>query len=730
MSNDSQVRKIIELDGESGRFELDEDGYTRFFPSDEEKAAIERWIAAEITTAEEANRERFELQAQNRDAYSFKKMLLDNGGGEAVLPLPTSRIPADQITATMVNNIMRPRPLFAFDPYFADTYPILMPSPQPDPNDAASVAFAQAYTPGKPIKFEIDAETGSRHIEAGVDFKFRERLDFESKAHKVVHHCNIEGYAWLKAFRELKKRCIIKPKTTDLLADLEDFEETEYDDSEQVHVEYVDDSNMLRPNLYQEIDDLDWLSERYPESPDDLRVKYENGEYFLIKDADECERLAKNTTTDIYDPGVRTGKEKGKESDVPRYCDTRDVWPYRWLKVKDERTGKSVRRRFMLLVRYHHGSGKLLAAYRNPYHNQKRIHTVFQQFLDGSSTVANVKKHQNVATHLLSAEVKGRFLANNLQPWHDPTSMNAASHFAKNGNVFNPNYSIPARYGEEWGFASAGNNHPSMLAHIQYLIEGSMGSQATSSQSAYEQGAAAPSHTSPNTVSMLLDRGGQQSILFLRMLNRGFRRVVRLYLEICRQYQPLGETIPVRDKKTRAITQLIHFRYPLGKVLDNFGITLTAADEAMQRERDPDQMAAVLDTHQRHMSFQMQPLAALIDPRTTEAQAGVYRKIIESEQALFDRVIAMTRTDAQTFNLLPDVDAIIAEKIKMIAEAEAAKAMEAQNAAATGDATNGGGFVQDAGQQGDVGTGGGVGAEPGMAGSVSDASTQSVPPTV
>lgn len=726
---DSQLRKVIELDGVSGRFELDANGYTRYIPSQgqeyNEKRAIERWLGEEIERAEREHRARFDAQAENRETYSAIKVMLANEGGRSTLPSPIARIPADQIIASTHNNIMRPSPLFAADPYYEDTYKVLVPTPTPDPDDPAYAGIPS----GTPMQFEVGAEEGSRRMEAGMDFLARERLDFENKNHRVVDGCVIEGYAWIKTCRKAKKRNIIKPKTDSLLVDVDDVEEIEYQTGSQIDWVFVHDSNMLRPNLTQEINDLPWLAERDPKEPDQIRAAYETDEYFLLDDDadkdEQIERLA-NTVSATVDEGKKrtdTSTRNDTREDPDRSIDVREVWAYRWLKVKDETTGKSYPRRFMLQLFFHYGARKLMAAFRNPYHHQERIHTVFSQYLDGSSTTGIVKYNQIVGTHLIQAEIKNAYTANNNQSWYDPAAAETAKFFA-GGPVLSPDVAVPGQAGRDWGYVRGGTEHYSLMP----LIEWNAGTaQYTSKVGDYETRGSAPSHTSPNVVSMLLDRGGQTSLLFLSMMNRGWRRCVRLYLETARQYQPLGEVLPIRDERTKTTTN-IPFRYPIGTALDNFRFSLTAANEAAARERNPDNMASLMGVYQQHATFMMQPIAALISPDTTEEQAKMYRQMIAAGQKLLDLLIATQRVDEDTFNIVPAIDAVIAEKVRLLQQMEAQRAeMEAMNAA-TGQITEGGGSVPAAEGAGGGGASAGAGAESGMAGGPSMPPTEGVPP--
>lgn len=704
-NDDGSLCCTIELDKTSGEFEMQEDGYTRFIPSKEKLDYLNRWLGDQLDKSERNLKPRWDECAANAEAYKPIKKNLRNDGGQSVLPAATSRNPADQIISNTVNVVMRSSPIVSFDAYFEEDYPVIVPV---DPQDVIAQGVNledPTRTAPLPTSQMVDSETIANRFEHCVEFKNRERLDFEGNFHKIVESCVVgKSPVYWKTYAEPKNRYIIAPKLKTPFIDVEDEEEREVAE-EVVRWLVVPYNNVLVSSIDQTPDDLDMLAERDPQNmPDDVTRRYENGEFFLIENDEDCQKCACSTSGVIEETKARTdATTKNYEPETPDpFCDLWEVWFYAYLKMKAEGDAKPRVRRFSLMGTYHRGCRKLLSVMRNPYKHQRRIHVGFTQFLDGSSTVGITRHAQELQTYLIQAEVKSSFVANNPLYWYDPNAYDTAEWFRKRTEPLTAATMVPGKVDVDWGPVRGGFEHYSLLGLIQWNAGTA---QESSKQSDYEQGNRVVSHTSPQVVNSMLDRGGQSQILFLRLLNRGVSEVMRLYLETARQYQPMGENIPVKNPETEAII-MVPFRFPIGEVLDNFRISLTAAEEAASRERDPEQMAMALQLHQQHTGFFAQVLQAMRDPSSTPEDVAFFRKTLEGAQALYDRIIATTRADERKFNLMPEVDSIIAEKTK---------AMEAMKNAQQSQAPPTAGALPAPEQGADIGESSGVGGEPGVA---------------
>jgi hypothetical protein len=695
----NQVKHAIELDKNSGKFELDDAGYLKFIPSDEEEKAINAWLADEIAAAQTLHRPIFDEAAENVETYkAVKKRLTD--GGEAILPSPIARAPADQIIASTVNMILRAKPLVAVDPDFPGTYPVIAPgqppqmadmgmhpmpdgSMMPDAEMGGMMGGAPPMPSGPiPVSIKVDAEEIARRMQSGLEFKLRRHVKFPKFVHEIVHDC-VTGASpvWGKVYRERKRRPLIQPKVNGVLVDFDDKQERYVTDGDDVKFCRVPVFNVLRPNLDDDIDDLPWIAERTPKSSDEITSAFHAGDYFLIKDGEDLDDIARNVGAPVdpareqIDASTRnvTG-ERAPKGDVY------EVWFYRHLKVVDPETGERKVKRFSLLGDFHLGARRLLNCYRNPYEHQRRPLKPFTQFLDGSSTVGIVKYNQHVGTHIIQSEIRNAYHANNFTYWYDPSNPDIEKFF-KERTKLNPGDIIPGKEGDDWGVVRAGAQHYSLLSLAQWNAGTA---QEASNVSDYESGRTIPGRTPSSTVAQILEAGGQQQILFLTMqLNEPLMDLVRLWLETKRQFSPLGEELPIRDPQTKAIA-LIPMRYPLGEGLDNFRLTLTAADEAAQKERDQAEKLQILDAYQRHTSFQAEIAGPMLSPELTPAQRQFYYDMAAAENDLFKEIMAALRTDEEKFDLRPSLDAIKQEADAVAAQMQMMQQMGGMGAGGAG----------------------------------------------
>lgn len=717
MEESNQIKRAIELDKKSGKFEMDESGYTRFIPSDPELTAINRWLHEEITRALEDHAPIFAEAAENLEVYKAVKTAIP-GSGQSLIPSPIARNPADQIIATTHNDVMRARPVVSVDPYFPSTYSVPVPAqinapmmdpatgmPQMDPMSGGPMMQMQQVA----VPVDKSAEEIALRFEQGLEFKNRERLNFEGYLHETIQDCVTVGLTWGKVCRERKRRSMLAPKIKKgALIDLSAKEEVSAYGGEEVKFFRVPIFNVIRPDITCDIDDLEWIAERTPKTPEDVLAGFHSDEYFLLKDDAEAAQASK-AVSEAREP-AQDRVEASTRNWTPQYrkpmCEVFEVWFYRYLKVVDPETGQKSVKRYSLMGDYHYGAKKLMSCFRNPYDHQRRIHVPFMQFLDGSCTVGIVKYHQQIGTSIMQAEIKNAFHANNMVYWWDPNETEVHTFF-KDRTAIGPGDMVPGKEGEAWGLVRGGAQHESMLPLLQW-VSGS--GQEASNVSDYESGRTIPGRTPSSTVSQILEQGGQQGVLFKRLLSRQMSKLFRLYLETCRQFSPLGETVPVKDPETKAL-MMVPMRFPVGEVLDNFRISLTAADEALAKERQPEDMAVDLDLYQRHTQFVAQVVGPMMDPNLSPAQTEFFRKIAEGEQALYERILSLRRTDTDKFDLKKAVDAIAEEKAAIMAQMEEMEAMGAANQGPNGD-----GSVPGAGGPPPPVAPAGPGVEPAMAG--------------
>jgi hypothetical protein len=659
----NDAKRLLELDGDSGSFEFDEKGYTRFIPSETELKKINAYLSSEIDTAIEDNKRIFQEAAENIKTYKAARTTYETGD-EEVLPIPLAAISADQQISWAYNFTLRPKPIASVEPQFPETQTVIVPLEMPVMDPMTGVTSMQIV----PTPTPVDAEDVAQRFETGLEFKLRERLDFSRIWQEVLTDVVVANKAYVKVCADRATRAVYRPKVDGVVIDFENKEEVMIPVSKEVVKMYtVSQFNVLKPADEDDLDLSPWVAENTPVDPDTFYSRCVSGQYPLVEESD-WDKLAK-MTSDVrpeHEKQVRTATQQKPYETPSNKIDLKEVQFYWTVKAKNPETGEVELRKFDFLADYHHGARKVCVIYKNPYDHQQRLLTPFWQIKDphsdsGSCTVGRLKWHQRVATHSAQAEVKNAFHANNFSYWYDKDG-NSADYFAKARRLY-PGEFIPGKADEDFGVFRAGAEHMSLLPLMQY-IEGQ--AQRVSNVSSYEQGEAVPGRTPAATVSQILQQGLQQPLMFLRTLNDSFVRVIRLYLKTARQYQPFGETIPVKNPKTKAIIE-IPFRYPMVEdgvdPLDNFRISLTAADEALAKEHEASEILMALQAWQGFANFTAQVAGPLIaSPQATPALSQLGAKIISAGQELMSKYISVLRTDEEKFDLTQEIAAIQEEK--------------------------------------------------------------------
>lgn len=713
--SENNVKRLLDLDGNSGKLEYDERGFVRFIPSDSEKEKIEAYLKQEVSQAEEAYAQRFADSVENTKAYKAVKEQID--GEAATLPVPLVAIACDQVIADTYNTIVRPRPIISFDAYFDERYQVAVPVEIPDPLTGAPIQT------GMPL--EKDSEEIAKYIESGFEFKARERFNFPKLAQEIITDVVTDGAlpAYVKVCADRSIRTILKPKVDGVTIDLEEKEEYAVKSKQLVHAYTLPKINILKPIGEDDLDSSPWVLERTPVEPETFlnRALGKAREYFLIRDDDDAYELAKRTGPAIPETEeARRGAQKRQDPTPKNRVDLGEVWINWWVKYKDPDTGEKLLKKLSLVGDYHLGAGKLCNLYLNWYDHQQRPIVPFWYIKDphsdtGSSVADRAKWHQRVLTHAAQAEIKNAFHANNFSYWWDPNSP-ADEYFAA-GKRLRAGEGIPAgKFEEDWGIVRVGAAHDSMLPLMQWC-EGA--AQRATNVSSYEQGDSVPGRTPAATVSQILAQGKQQPIMFLRTLNDSFVKVVRLFLETERQFQPFGETLPIRNQETKEIME-IPYRFPIGEALDNFRISLTAADEALAKEHEFEQQAIKMQQFIGYSNFVATVAGPMANPMATPATVALFQKILNAAGTLFLEMIEDDRTDEEKFKFQPEIDALVQEA-QMARQQMMAAQMGATNA--VGANANGGGAVPGAGGEGQPGP------DQTMAGSPPDAMGGGPPPT-
>ena len=670
MSDGVLLSQIVEDGTATGKMEMDARGHVRFIPNDAELASIETYLADELTRTLDDYAPIFQDAADSISTYRCTKKMIE-GSGRAILPAPIARIPADHIIAGEFNAIMRARPVFSFDAYSPGEFPVVIPSPPPEEG------FPAAIPQGTPMQVRKNAEEIGKNLERGFEFKIRERLDFETKLFKSVRAAVIGCPFWWKTCADPQYRDVMGPKAGGAFIDLK----TKYSfrqEGEVVQVYLVPFFNFIKP-LDINDDDLDegpWCAERRACEPNDIIRGFYSKEYFLIKTLVDAERIAKNVS-DVHNPyqqAIAAVTEKKSPSKQRQLCDRWLVWFYRDARFEDENGDEQVRR-LNLLGDFHLGEKRLLNCFLNPNDHQSRPYVLVDQMEESDSTVKILRWHQDVATHIMQAQIKNAFIANNINYWCNPES-SAYDYFKSHPAIGPGEVLLPDGVKDtDWGSFSAGTEHESLLPTWSAVVSEA---RAASTVSSVRSGETIPGRTPAATMSQSLEQGAQQDLLFLRRLSRKLSRIVRLYLETARQFQPMGETIPIFDPVQKQLIE-IPFRFPVGDVLDNYRIALTAADDALRAERNVEQIATWKAVLMQDSEFVAKVATAMIDQRATPAMMALFEKTLTRNEKLVTRMIQLSDTDEADFDLTEEINALVKEKELAAQMMRAQEAMNAQS---------------------------------------------------
>jgi hypothetical protein len=671
MSDMARFDLILGAEMDSIKVEQDADGHMRVMFEGAELDAVNEFLADELTRAYDDHAPLWLNAVENIETYKAIRTQIKDSG-PAMYPAPLARIPADQVIASTYNSVMRPRPIFSFDAYLNANYDV--------PGEATIGMSGIPGMSAAPVPTEpTTAEEIAKNLRQGYEFITRERIQIGPKLLKAIGNA-VKGCPsyWKVA---------VNPDQTTKLAAMADagtvttdarYESTRMRGDIIGHY-LVPFFNCMKPIDQDDIQTCDWFAEREKHNrPDDIVKAYAAKKLFLIKDDVEVKSLA-SSTVDIYDPYrerlAASTEKKGQAQKPTQVCDRWEVWFYWTANFKNKLTGESGVKQLNCIGSFHRTVGKLMSCFINGYEHQERPYELVDQFDDGGSTVENMRYHQNVFTHTMQAEIKNAFIANNVALWHDPDNSELVAWFTSHPTISAGDH-VPGEFMKDWGIAVMGEEHDSMLELLRFIL--SM-SQLDSKQSKYSSGDPG-GRTPANTMAMAIEQAGQEPHLFLHRLSMKLSRILRLDMETRRQFQPLGEVLPVWEGKKKTE---IPFRFPVGDVLDNFRIALTASDEALAREQDQQNIMAQKKALMDDGEYVAKILGAIMNLQTPLPKEGVdaFAKIIRRDQKALMDLLGNVTTDVGQYDLTPEVDALLAARNKQL-EAQQAMQRELQHAQA------------------------------------------------
>jgi hypothetical protein len=670
-----KLSDLLSAELDSVELEMDVDGHYRVIFSDEELKEVNAFLQGELERTYDDWTPIWNRSVENKEAYRTKKMAIPDGG-QSIYPAPIARIPADQIIASVYNAVMRPRPVFSIDAYLSVEYDV--PGQQIDlPPEPAAPGMEPPPAPRNVVTAEKQtSELAAHRMEQGYDFVVRERLKFGPKLMRGVKGAVTGTPYWWKVVADPTERTSISPKVNGIYIDLDDkYEETSLR-GDIVKWYLVPFTNAMMPLefLHDEdgVDLAPWFAERKPMRPDELAKKYAAGELFLIQDDEEAVMLA-NSTVDLVDEftqraAVSTERKtpSAPVQAVPNWL-TWFYWDVKYVDPLDPTDDKGKKKwrakRLSLLGDFHLGTGKLMSCKLNGYEHRCRPYELVDQMDDGDCTVDRMVYHQTVFTYLMQGEVKSVHIANTPLYWHDANIPELATFFASH-KVISAGDHVPGIFDKEWGLTAAGEKHYSAIEILKLIL--SM-SQLDSRENDFTMGGRPPGRTPAQTTAQVYQHAEEVKTMFLARLSLKLSRLLRLDAETRRQYQPLGETLPVMDEDHKKTIE-IPFRFPVGDVLDNFRIALTAADEALSEERDPQQIMMRKQALMADGEYVAKVIAAIVNISNPLPPEGValFAQIILRDQQLMRKLMGQMVTDEESYDLTPQIEGLIEARNKAI----------------------------------------------------------------
>lgn len=662
-----KLSDLLNAETEAVKLEMDPDGHTRVIFSDEELAKVNAFLKSGLQQTYEDWIPLWNRSVENKETYRTVKVPIPDGG-RSMYPAPVARIPADQVIASVYNAIMRPRPVFSIDAYLKAQYDV--PGQQLGP----SMVTAEKQ----------DAEKVAHRLEQGYDFIVRERIQLGPKLMRGIKGAVTGSPYWWKVVADPTEHTSLSAKSNGAVIDLDDKYEETYMRGDIVKWYLVPFTNAMMPLefLYDDagVDRSPWFAERAPMRPDELAKLYATGSLFLVKDDAAAVKLASETvdTSDEFRARAAQTTERKAPTAPVQVVPNWLTWFYWNVKYVDpqqptDAEGKKIwkQKRLSLIGDFHLGAGQLMTCKMNGYEHRCRPYELVDQMDDGDCTVDRMMYHQTMFTYAAQSEIKNAHTANNIGWWHDPNNADLAEFFARH-KVISQGDHVPGIKDKEWGTYRAGENHYSMLELLKFFL--SM-SQLDSRENDFTMGGRPPGRTPAATTAQVYQHAEEVKTMFLARLSLKLSRLLRLDAETRRQYQPLGETLPVWDAADKATIEIL-FRFPVGDVLDNFRMALTAADEALSEERDPQQIMMRKQALMADGEYVAKVVAAIVNIQQPLPQSAValFAQIIARDQQMMRKLMGQIVTDEENYDLTKLIEALIQERNQALVAQQAQQA--------------------------------------------------------
>ncbi len=615
-----------------GKFIIDADGIEYYKPSPEELQELNTTFLQEIQEAERAHIGFYERLRKNTEAYEAQPV-------GSMITIPIIRRDCDNQTSWYVNEATRPHPIFSIDPKSPAEYEIPMETGNPELPT---------------IVLPIDAEKVAERVELALDNVLRERVKirelFEIGMGEAIRGRGpvVIKVVFDERFHEQYVKRIKKGPLG--LAQPEAPELIETLDGDPVRVYAIPADHFLLPHDEENIRGSRATIERTPLTTVKLRKEFAK-KRCLVSVAKQQDILSQ--TGDVRTALAKDQKASvdGRYSITPRNLhDVRELFFDHWV-AEEKRIVK-------MLGAFHATAGEFLWITRNPYRHQRAPYVaVFQKKrafrFSGSSTAEELEPIQRLASEIFHVTLQNAIVANSTPVVVNPDS-DIFDWLAE--NEVGPASLIPGAP-EDVKSLDFGREHHTLMPEFGTLLDIGRG---VSGQDKFKTGESIPGRTSPNTVSQLLEQGRTAQVATLAAFGEAYAEVIWLYLKTYKQYRPYGETIFIKDPGEKAIVD-IPFNLPDEEALDNFRITLTAADELAAQEATDEHLMALMGLMDQDAEAFAKIIGPFADVNMPDTIANALGRLIERKQKLIDMLMTRARVDSKKFT----VDKEMLEAIKM-----------------------------------------------------------------
>lgn len=664
---------FVEELGQVGKFVPDETGQIQYYkPSERELKELNTHYQQEIEQAERDHAGRYARLRQNERAYDAIPEPNADGATPAIV-LPIVRRDVDQTSAWFVNQIVGAHPIVSIDACYDAEYEI--PVETGDPN----FPTAMLKTP---------AEKAAAHLEHSIEYINRERLKFRDLADTLITEVvkgRGPGIAKVVFDQKFYRQYISDIKAGVFGSAL--FAEPKVVTKEEgMPVKYyaIPTENFIMAADEERPMTARWVAERTPMTTPDLRRELKN-EFSLIKQAEWDAMLAQqgDGADDIVD---QTRKEMkalvdGRVALTPRNRhDVREVW-FEYF-VEGEESDEPTQ----LMGLFHLRAGRFLWIIKNPYHHQRKPYVAFFQKkrpfrFSGSSTGEELQPIQNLITEIFHATLTNAWVANSTPVVADPNS--EAFDWLQENPVEAASL-IPGRP-DEVKSLDFGRAYRTMMPELGFLLD--LG-RSVGRNTQYTDGSYIPGRTSPNTVDMIMKSGQQVSLSQLQSFGDSFCEMIWLWLKTYKQYKPMGEVFYSQNPEDKAI-QEIPFRLPDEAALDNFKITLTAADEMAAKESSIEYLTSIGNILREDADQVAKILGPLAQIDVPDSFVPILTLLITRQQENLGEIMRLTRSDPKSFIVSAEMLRSVDEERKLVRQQLEMQQQMAAAAAAQGGQVNG-----------------------------------------